>query len=78
MAPARGRVNMVIGLQKFDDRTDILNIAMLPMKKLIMYRWWGIAFGLMDESVVRQEMEDYHPHTRVTIFVSNCYYGIKG
>ena len=40
------------------------------MKKLIMYRWWGIAFGLMDESVVQQEMEDYHPHTRVTTFAS--------
>ena len=37
------------------------------MKKLIMYWWWGIAFGLMDESVPQQEMEDYHPDTRVTI-----------
>ena len=32
-----------------------------------MYWWWGIAFGLMDESVPQQEMEDYHPDTRVTI-----------
>ena len=43
-------------------------VYMVTMKKLIMYWWWGIAFGLMDESVPRQEMEDYHPDTRVTTF----------
>ena len=43
-------------------------LYMVTMKKLIMYWWWGIAFGLMDESVPRQEMEDYHPDTRVTTF----------
>ena len=43
-------------------------LLLMLMKKLIMYWWWGIAFGLMDESVPRQEMEDYHPDTRVTTF----------
>ena len=45
----------------------IILISIVTMKKLIMYWWWGIALGLMDESVPPQEMEDYHPDTRVTI-----------
>ena len=35
-----------------------------------MYWWWGIAFGLMDESVPHPEMEDYHPDTS-TVTISN-------